>query len=119
MPLGDGWIVDIDLQSFAALQPDMAFTHMSPGIVRTSIVYSGSWVLKVLFPLLYCLMYFSSYSVSESAEYHLHALLEGENGSFRRGPTGKIVEKTEKNYFSTEEAKKKLWEFTAEVTKVV
>ena len=55
--------------------------------------------------------------MSDSGEYHLHALLEGENGSFRRGPTGELVDKTV-NYYSTEEVKKKLWEFTAEVTKV-
>jgi hypothetical protein len=31
---------------------------------------------------------------------------------------GEIMEKTKNYYFSTEEAQKKLWEFTVEVTKV-
>ena len=96
----------------------MAFSHMYPGVVRTSILYPDSWLYKPLFPLWYCLTYFYSYSMSDSAEYHLHALLEGENGSFRRGATGELLEKTEKNYFLTEEVKKKLWEFTVEVTNV-
>jgi hypothetical protein len=95
----------------------MAFTHMYPGVVRTS-----SWksvrILKALYPLVYLLTYFSAHSPSDSAEYHLHALLEGEKGWFRRGPKGEALKKTEKNYFSTEEAKKKLWEHTVEVTRV-
>jgi hypothetical protein len=57
--------------------------------------------------------------MSESAEYHLHALLEGESGSFRRGSKGEILEEGQGYYFSTEEAKKKLWEHTVEVTTVV
>jgi len=91
---------------------------MYPGLVRTSIMYPDSWLMKPLFSLWYCLPYFISYSTGDSAQYHLHVLLTGENGSFRCGPMGEIVEKTKSYYFSTEEAQKKLWEFTVEVTKV-
>jgi hypothetical protein len=62
--------------------------------------------------------YFFSFSASQSGEYQLHSLLEGEKGSYGRGPKGQIVKRTKKNYFSTEEAQKKLWEHTVEVTKV-
>jgi hypothetical protein len=57
--------------------------------------------------------------MSESAEYHLHALLQGPNGSCRRGPKADILDKEKGFYFSTEEAKKKLWEHTLEVTTAV
>ena len=97
----------------------MAFTHMFPGVVRTPMAIPKHWALKPLTPLIYGLAYPFSISMSESAEYHLHALLEGENGSFRRGPKGEALENKGKGYFSTEEAKKKLWEHTLLVTTVV
>jgi hypothetical protein len=108
----------VTCQSFAAQEPDMAFMHMYPGIVRTPLFYPASWLLKPLYPLWYYLSYFFAYSPSDSAEYILHALLKGERGSFRQGPTGDVAEKAKKTYFSTEEVKKKLWEHTAEITSV-
>ena len=92
----------------------MAFTHTFPALVRTPMVLPNNWVL---YTLLYGLTYFISLSMSESAEYHLHALLEGENGSFRRGPKGEPLDKAT-GYFSTKEARKKLWDHTLEVTTV-
>jgi hypothetical protein len=62
--------------------------------------------------------YFFSISASQSGEYQLHSLLAGEKGPYGRGPKGHVVERTKKNYFSTEEAQKKLWEHTVEATKV-
>jgi hypothetical protein len=96
----------------------MAFTHIYPGIVRTPIFHPSpsSYFLRLLYPLWYILSYFFSFSPTESGEYHLHALLAGENGSFRRGPKGDVLKEGE-GYFGTEEAKKKLWEHTVEVTK--
>ena len=93
----------------------MAFTHTTPRLVRTPMIIPTHWVLK---PLMSGLVYPFSLSMDESAEYHLHALLVGENGSFRRGPTSEILDKG-KGYFSTEEAKKRLWEHTLEVTTIV
>ena len=107
------------LQSFSDRQPDMAFTHMHPGLVRAPIAIPQHWAFKPLYPVIYVLTYPFSISISESAEYHLHALLVGENGSFRRGPKGDLLENKGKGYFSSEEAKKKLWEHTVEVTTVV
>jgi hypothetical protein len=46
----------------------------------------------------------------------LYALLAGENGSFRRGPRGEALKDGE-GYFGTEEARKRLWEYTVKVTK--
>ena len=50
------------------------------------------------------------------AEYMLYGLFTGEKGAFRRGDKGDDVGK--KKYFGSEEARKKLWEHTAEVVKV-
>ena len=97
----------------------MAFTHMFPGAVRTPIAIPQHWAFKPLFPVIYALAYPFSFSMSESAEYHLHALLTGENGSFRRGSKGDLLENKGNGYFSSEEAKKKLWEHTVEVTTVI
>lgn len=64
-------------------------------------------------------MYPISISTADSAEYMLHALLEGEHGSFRRGPAGDLLKSEGKKYFSTAEAKKKLWDHTVEMTTVL
>jgi len=110
---------DLMIESFASKQPDMAFTHMHPGIVRTPAILPKHWIFKPLKPFLYGLIYPFSISMSESAEYHLHALLEGENGgAFRRGSKAELLENSGSGYFSTEEAKEKLWDHTVEVTTV-
>ena len=97
----------------------MAFTHMFPGVVRTPMVLPNHWALKPLYPVPLGLVYPFSFLMSESGEYHLHALLEGENGSFRRGPKGQALQNMGKGYFSTEEARKKPWDHTLEATTVV
>jgi len=110
---------DLMMESFAEKHPDMAFTHMFPGVVRTPMAIPQHWAFKPLVPLIYGLAYPFSLSMNESAEYHLHALLSGEKGAFRRGPKGELLENKGKGYFSTEESKKKLWEHTLEATTIV
>ena len=56
--------------------------------------------------------------MGEAAEYHLHALLMSENGEFRRGWRGEVLGSKAKGYFSTEEAKRRLWDHTLEATSV-
>lgn len=75
-------------------------------------------IFKPFYPLIYALAYPFTMSMGESAEYMLHALLSGENGAFRRGSKGDLLEKGS-GYFSTEEAKRKVWEHTKDVTTVV
>lgn len=107
------------LQTFAAQQPDMAFTHMFPGLVRTGLTKPAHWALAPVWPVMQALMYPFSISAADSAEYVLHALLEGEKGFFRRGPQGQLLKNEGKGYFATEEAKTKLWDHTVEATTVV
>lgn len=96
----------------------MAFTHMFPGLVRTELTKPAHWALEPLWPVMRTIMYPFSISAEDSAEYVLHALLDGEKGFFRRGPQGQLLKNEGKGYFSTEEAKTKLWDHTVEVTTV-
>ncbi|KZP26909.1 NAD(P)-binding protein [Athelia psychrophila] len=110
---------DLMIETFAAQQPDMAFTHMFPGLVRTGLTKPAHWALAPVWPVMQALMYPFSISAADSAEYVLHALLEGEKGFFRRGPQGQLLKNEGKGYFATEEAKTKLWDHTVEATTVV
>lgn len=103
------------IQSFSEAHPDMAFTHTSPGIVLSSLVKFDHWALKPLLSLIKGLLYPFSYSIHDSGEQQLHNLLAGENGSFRRGPKGGLATS---RLYSTEEARKRLWEHTVEATRV-
>ena len=104
-------------QSFASKHPDMAFTHMYPGYVRTGFILPKHWALRPFHPVINGLVYPISISVNESAEYHLHTLLNGESGAFRRGPKGDVLEKGS-DYFSTEDARTRLWDHTLKATTV-
>ncbi|KZP15754.1 NAD(P)-binding protein [Athelia psychrophila] len=110
---------DLMIESLAEQHPDMAFTHMSPGIVRTPMAMPTSSWLKPLYPLVLGLLYPISVSMSESAEYMLHALFSGENGAFRRGAKGELLKNSGAGYFSSDEAKRRVWAHTKEVTTVI
>jgi hypothetical protein len=62
------------------------------------------------------LMYPFFISPGDCAEYMLRALLDGNNGVFRKGSNGENLGKT--RYFSTDEGRKKLWEHTVSETTV-
>ena len=94
----------------------MSFTHIYPGIVRTPILKTRDRFFQFINPLASVLLYPFSYSASDSGEYMLSALLAGDKGFFMRGARGEMCKKG--NDYVTEEAKKRLWEHTVEVTKV-
>lgn len=94
----------------------MAFTHIFPGLVRTALYVPSNPILKLFYPLIYAATYFAANSAGQAAEFMLHALLEGENGSFRRGPDAGLLKNEGPEYFSTEEAKQKLWDQTVQIT---
>ncbi|KAF7974035.1 hypothetical protein HWV62_13563 [Athelia sp. TMB] len=107
---------DIMIESFAEQQPDMAFTHVFPGLVRTDLTRPAHWALAPLWLLMQAAMYPLSIAPEESAEYVLHALLAGERGAFRRGDRAQLLENAGKSYHVTEEAKAKLWAHTVAAT---
>lgn len=94
----------------------MAFTHIFPGFVRTSIIrgQGGDLSLRLLYPLTLGLSYAAGVSADECAEYMLYALYSEEKGAFKKGRHGEDV--TVKPYAN--EARQKVWEHTVAVTSV-
>ncbi|KAJ6496087.1 hypothetical protein C8R45DRAFT_1094348 [Mycena sanguinolenta] len=78
---------------FAALHPDIGFTHISPGQVLTKEGSSISlgWLLAPLAWLLTCFKRAISLTQEERAKYMIYALLDVERGLFIRGDHGDIV----------------------------
>ncbi|KAJ7660407.1 hypothetical protein DFH06DRAFT_1194541 [Mycena polygramma] len=78
---------------FAAQHPDIAFTHICPGQVRTPghIVEAG-WLLQPLLGwLLTWLINLPTISQDECAQYMLYGLLEADRGLFLRDNYGNII----------------------------
>src|SRR3989442_8716884 len=105
------------LQEFAIRQPDIAFTHVHPGGVRTNLLWPNRWVLLPFAFLLLLALYPTTVSTEVCAEHMLWALFDGEKGVFRRGPKGDDIGKTK--YFGTEEERKGLWEHTVATFKAL
>jgi len=106
---------DLMIEDFAAQYPEVAFTHAYPGVVRTPLTRARHWALKPFNPLFQVLLYPFSISQDDCAEWMLYALLDGKKGAFRRDEKGDDIGK--KSLYTSEEARKKLWEHTLEVTK--
>jgi len=100
---------DLMVESFAEQDPDIAFTHSYPGIVRTEL-FSFFGPFRHLAS---ALIYPFSVDVETCGENMLYALLQGESGAYRRDDKGDDLGKT-KNYYGSEEARKRLWEHTVE-----
>ncbi|KAJ6496085.1 hypothetical protein C8R45DRAFT_899521 [Mycena sanguinolenta] len=78
---------------FAALHPDIAFTHISPGQVLTeggSSIPLG-WFLAPLSWVLSCLKRAISHTQDECAKYMIYGLLDVERGLFIRNNYGDII----------------------------
>ncbi|THG96996.1 hypothetical protein EW026_g4937 [Hermanssonia centrifuga] len=107
---------DLMVKVFAEKHPDMAFTHIAPGVVRTPLAagQSNDWILKAFSPLTTALGYVIGISPDDSGEYLWHGLYSGDKGAFRRNSSGEDV--GDKRLHSTEESKTKLWEHTLEET---
>ncbi|KAJ7793323.1 hypothetical protein B0H14DRAFT_3560781 [Mycena olivaceomarginata] len=85
---------DAMLAHFATQNPDIAFTHIHPGIVNTNALRSTadfdglltplSWILNFILP-------FFAVSQDECAEHMLYALFTGERGLFIRDRYGNAV----------------------------
>ncbi|KAG5638297.1 hypothetical protein H0H81_000822 [Sphagnurus paluster] len=108
---------DLMLQEFAEKNPGLTFVHSYPGFVKTGLgsssnsrlVRFGMSALTTLFSPLYT-------TYQDSGEYMLHGLLGKKEGFFRVGSQGEDIGM--KRYFGSEEARKRLWEHTAQATKV-
>ncbi|PCH43600.1 NAD(P)-binding protein [Wolfiporia cocos MD-104 SS10] len=93
---------DLMTEVFAEKEPGISFVHAYPGVVRTPLL---NCVIKTL-------VYPISVSPEQCAEHMLYALLAGSAGASRRDNKGDDIGK--KNYWGTEEARKRLWDHTAD-----
>ncbi|KAJ8082036.1 hypothetical protein PM082_007882 [Marasmius tenuissimus] len=83
---------DLALEGFARREPGIAFTHMSPGFVRTDTFQKqmtfSTWPLTIFNPLLRILWKLASMTEERSAEFFLYGLLAGKEGFYRRNDYG-------------------------------
>ncbi|KAJ7765996.1 hypothetical protein B0H14DRAFT_2403000 [Mycena olivaceomarginata] len=85
---------DAMLAHFATQNPDIAFTHIHPGIVNTNALRSTADFDGLLMPLSWILNFilpFFAVSQDECAEHMLYALFTGERGLFIRDRYGNAV----------------------------
>ncbi|KAJ7694326.1 hypothetical protein B0H17DRAFT_1199202 [Mycena rosella] len=83
---------DAMLASFASQHPDIAFTHIHPGLVRESAFHiEFGWFLAPLAWLVQFTLSFFAISQEEAAQYLIYALFAGERGIFIRSPKGEGI----------------------------
>ncbi|KAJ6611250.1 hypothetical protein B0H10DRAFT_2437590 [Mycena sp. CBHHK59/15] len=77
---------------FAAQNPEIAFTHIHPGLVNTSAVHLDfGWLLAPLAWFLQFIFLFRAISHDQCVEYVLYAPFSGERDVFLRKPHGDVV----------------------------
>ncbi|KAJ7339968.1 NAD(P)-binding protein [Mycena albidolilacea] len=108
---------DIMVNDFAARYPGLSFVHSYPGLVRSGMLKASNTaslrIANVLMPLLTPF----SYSVTDSGEYQLYAMLKAGPGATRTDANGADIG-LKKNYYGSPEAMAALWKHTEEETTV-
>ncbi|KAJ7327578.1 NAD(P)-binding protein [Mycena albidolilacea] len=108
---------DIMVNDFAARYPGLSFIHSYPGIVRTGIFKaSNSASLRIANVLLPLFTPFT-YSVTDSGEHQLYAMLKAGPGATRTDANGADIG-LKKKYYGSPEAMVALWKHTEEETTV-
>ncbi|KAJ7102737.1 hypothetical protein C8R44DRAFT_988112 [Mycena epipterygia] len=107
-----GRLTMIRIQEFALRDPDIAFIHICPGFVNTPVWDSPHWGMGLLSPLIKPLLWIIAVSPEVCAEHMLFGLFSDEKGFIRRDSKGDNVGM--KNYFGSEEGRKKLWDHTVQ-----
>ncbi|TFK44029.1 hypothetical protein BDQ12DRAFT_1162, partial [Crucibulum laeve] len=106
------------LQEYAKREPDIAFTHIYPGFVKTPWIHkTDDWVFRAIYPIMFPIYLVFTTPVKDCAEYMLFALFDGEKGMFRRSPTGDNIGMSK--FPSVEGAQSKLWEHTVDLVKTI
>ncbi|KAJ7244892.1 hypothetical protein C8J57DRAFT_1363312 [Mycena rebaudengoi] len=84
---------DAMLAWFASKHPELAFTHINPGAVKTAH-FPDIWFGWMLAPLWWIYIHFRAWTAimpDECAQYMTYALLDGEKGLFLRSPLGEVI----------------------------
>ncbi|KAI0089237.1 hypothetical protein BDY19DRAFT_993454 [Irpex rosettiformis] len=102
------------VESFAEKYPELSFTHIYPGFVKTDIAStSDDWKVRFLSPLASIIVRFGGVSPETCAEKMWHGLYASpKTGWFRKDSRGE--EMSPKSI--SPESRNKLWDHTLEVT---
>ncbi|KAK7002399.1 hypothetical protein R3P38DRAFT_2648108 [Favolaschia claudopus] len=107
---------DLMVKDFAARHPGLTFIHSYPSIVTTDVLKkSPNRSLRIANTFLVPLLRPFTYNAETCGEHQLYALLSAGPGAVRTKDNGDDMGWAS-NYFGSEEAMRKLWEHTEEVT---
>ncbi|KAJ2922975.1 hypothetical protein H1R20_g14133, partial [Candolleomyces eurysporus] len=111
---------DLMLAMYAEREPDIAFTHMFPGMVDTEANRPSavsSWLAKLLMLLLRPLAVLFYIKVDVSAENMVYGLLNGERGFYQRNTVADNVGPRNVSY--AESDRQAFWEHSLSATRSV
>lgn len=111
---------DLMLSMYAEREPEIAFTHMYPGMVATEALTPpmfDNYIFKLLMVLIIPLRWLFFINVAVSAENMVYGMLAGEKGFYQRGVHADTV--GPRNVTYPDEDKKKFWEYSLKMTKSV
>ncbi|KAF5313618.1 hypothetical protein D9611_010228 [Ephemerocybe angulata] len=102
---------DLMMEEYAERNPELTFSHSSPGAVATNIASSAqSATMRFFAPVMNVAAKVLATSPADCAEYMWHGIFSNTTGAFRIGSRGEEIGK--KDYFGDEEQRKALWEHT-------
>ncbi|KAJ7123887.1 hypothetical protein C8R43DRAFT_42726 [Mycena crocata] len=107
---------DMALEEFAVRNPDIVFTHIGPGFVKTPLYDSGHWAMRLAAPLIKPMVWMFAKSPDVCAEHMLFGILSGEKGFIRRNEKGDTVGMNK--HSASQELRKKLWDHTIQEVNV-
>ncbi|KIK03607.1 hypothetical protein K443DRAFT_676611 [Laccaria amethystina LaAM-08-1] len=107
---------DYMIAEYAKREPEIAFTHISPGTVDTPGLYPSSWLLTILMLPLRPFLWLISAKPQDCAEYMLFALLNAEKGVNRRNPKGDGIGSW--GFPQAVDGQKRVWDHSAQLTGV-
>ncbi|TFK90027.1 NAD(P)-binding protein [Polyporus arcularius HHB13444] len=99
---------DLMFEHHARENPDLAFIHINPGAVATSLVRDSHWALRPLVALASAL----AAAPQDCAEYVLYALFQTERGFSRRNQRGDDI--GDLKHYGTDDERERVWEHSKE-----
>ncbi|KAF6742574.1 hypothetical protein DFP72DRAFT_937922 [Ephemerocybe angulata] len=102
---------DLMMEEYAERNPELTFSHASPGPVATNIASSAqSATMRFFAPVINVATKVLATSPADCAEYMWHGIFSNTTGAFRIGSRGEEIGK--QDYFGDKEQRKALWEHT-------
>ncbi|KAF8167124.1 hypothetical protein B0H34DRAFT_645324 [Crassisporium funariophilum] len=105
---------DLMVAEFARREPDMAFTHISPGAVDTGLPGVTNPIVRFIAFIFYPLIWLTFMTKETSAEHMLFALLYAHDGLNRRNRKGDDIGL--KRFPSAKDGQKLMWQHSFEAT---